>query len=80
LVFGLTKRWLLGTHHGAVSTEQLQAYPGLGPAKPDPGLDEDVFRFNRRAAASIAHRFARLVEHAVLTPPHPYRAIVQGLA
>ena len=33
LVFGLAKRWLLGTHHGAVSKKHLQAY-----------LDEYVFR------------------------------------
>jgi len=26
LVFGLAKRWLLGTHHGAVSTKHLGAY------------------------------------------------------
>ena len=39
LVFGLAKRWLLGTHHGAVSDKHLQAY-----------LDEYVFRFNRRTA------------------------------
>ena len=69
LVFGLAKRWLLGTHHGAVRPKHLQAY-----------LDEYVFRFNRRTAKSIAHRFARVVEHAVLTPPHPYRAIVHGPA
>jgi hypothetical protein len=25
LVFGLAKRWLLGTHHGAVSGKHLQA-------------------------------------------------------
>src|SRR5919106_403276 len=36
LVFGLAKRWLLGTHHGAVSKKHLPAY-----------LDEFVFRFNR---------------------------------
>jgi transposase-like protein len=65
LVFGLAKRWLLGTHHGAVSRKHLQAY-----------LDEYVFRFNRRTAMSIGHRFARLVEQAVLTPPACYRAIV----
>jgi transposase-like protein len=69
LVFGLAKRWLLGTHHGAVSRKHLQAY-----------LDEYVFRFNRRTASSIAHRFARLIEHAVLTPPLPYRAIALGSA
>jgi transposase-like protein len=65
LVFGLAKRWLLGTHHGAVSRKHLQAY-----------LDEYVFRFNRRTANSIGHRFARLVEQAALTPPASYRAIV----
>jgi transposase-like protein len=69
LVFGLAKRWLLGTHHGAVRQKHLQAY-----------LDEYVFRFNRRTATSIAHRFARLVQHAVLTPPATYRAIVAGQA
>ena len=65
LVFGLAKRWLLGTHHGAVSTKHLQAY-----------LDEYVFRFNRRTATSISHRFARLIEQAVATEPVTYRAIV----
>jgi transposase-like protein len=65
LVFGLAKRWLLGTHHGAVSGKHLQAY-----------LDEYVFRFNRRTARSISHRFARLLEQAILTPPTTYRAII----
>ena len=65
LVFGLAKRWLLGTHHGAVGKKHLQAY-----------LDEYVFRFNRRTAKSISHRFARLIEQAILTPPASYRAIV----
>lgn len=69
LVFGLAKRWLMGTHHGAVGRKHLQAY-----------LDEYVFRFNRRTAKSIAHRFARLVEHAVLTPPTTYRNIVHQSA
>lgn len=69
LVFGLAKRWLLGTHHGAVSTKHLQAY-----------LDEFVFRFNRRTARNIAHRFARLIEHAVVTPPFTYRGIVSRAA
>ena len=65
LVFGLAKRWLLGTHHGAVSRKHLQAY-----------LDEYVFRFNRRTAKRIGHRFARLIEQAVLTPPASYRTII----
>ena len=65
LIFGLAKRWLLGTHHGAVSTKHLQAY-----------LDEYAFRFNRRTAKGISHRFARLVEQAVHTKPTTYRGIV----
>jgi transposase-like protein len=69
LVFGLAKRWLLGTHHGAVSKKHLPAY-----------LDEFVFRFNRRTARSIAHRLARVIQQAVLTPPTTYRDIVTGPA
>jgi transposase-like protein len=65
LVFSLVKRWLLGTHHGAVSEKHLSAY-----------LDEYVFRFNRRTARSISHGFARLVEHAVRIKPTSYRDLV----
>ena len=68
LVFGRAKRWLLGTHHGAVSTKHLPAY-----------LDEYVFRFNRRTARSISHGFARLVEQAVRTKPATYRTIVAAI-
>jgi transposase-like protein len=64
LVFGLAKRWLLGTHHGAVSAKHLPAY-----------LDEFVFRFNRRTARSISHRFARVIEHAVQIRPTTYHAL-----
>jgi hypothetical protein len=49
-----------------VSEKHLQRY-----------LDEYVFRFNRRTAKSISHRFARLIEQAVLTSPTTYRAISQ---
>ena len=66
LVFGLAKRWLLGTHHGAVSNKHLSAY-----------LDEFAFRFNRRTAKNLSHRFARLIEHAVQIRPTTYRALVQ---
>jgi transposase-like protein len=65
LVFSLVKRWLLGTHHGAVGKKHLEAY-----------LDEFVFRFNRRTARSISHRFARVIQQAVLTRPTTYRGIV----
>jgi len=66
LVFGLAKRWLLGTHHGAVRAKHLQRY-----------LDEYVFRFNRRTAKAISHGFARLIQYALKTPPITYRQIVQ---
>jgi transposase-like protein len=69
LVFSLAKRWLLGTHHGAVRPKHLQRY-----------LDEFVFRFNRRKAKAVSHGFARLIQHAVKTPPTTYRAIVNGAA
>jgi transposase-like protein len=65
LVFGLAKRWLLGTHHGAVGKKHMSAY-----------LDEFVFRFNRRTARSISHRFARVIEHAVRIEPTTYRTLV----
>ena len=65
LVFSLAKRWLLGTHHGAVSEKHLPAY-----------LDEYVFRFNRRTAERISRGFARLIEQAVRTRPSTYRTIV----
>ena len=54
-----------GTHHGAVSKKHLPAY-----------LDEYVFRFNRRTAKNLSHRFARVIQHAVLTPPTTYRDLV----
>ncbi len=69
LVFGLAKRWLLGTHHGAVSKKHLSAY-----------LDEFVFRFNRRTAKSVSHRFARVIQQAVRTRPVTYHAIVAAAA
>ena len=65
LVFGLAKRWLLGTHHGAVGKKHLPAY-----------LDEFVFRFNRRTARSVSHRFARVIEHAVQIQPTTYSTLV----
>lgn len=64
LVFGLAKRWLLGTHHGAVGAKHLPAY-----------LDEFVVRFNRRTAKNLSHRFARVIEHAVRIPPTTYRTL-----
>jgi transposase-like protein len=59
-VASLLKRWLLGTHQGAVSHDQLDYY-----------LDEFTFRFNRRRARHRGLLFYRLLEQAVATDPHP---------
>lgn len=48
-VASLLKRWLLGTHQGAVRHEHLAYY-----------LDEFTFRFNRRTSASRGKLFFRL--------------------
>ena len=61
----LLKRWLMGTHQGAVSHEHLDYY-----------LDEFVFRFNRRSSRSRGKLFYRLVQQAVAVEPTPYRSIV----
>ena len=65
LAISLLKRWLLGTHQGAVSHEHLDYY-----------LDEFVFRFNRRRSRSRGKLFYRLVQQAVAVEPTPYRSIV----
>jgi hypothetical protein len=64
-VISLLKRWLLGTHQGAVSQEHLQDY-----------LDEFAFRFNRRKSRSRGKLFFRLAQQAVAVEPTTYRAIV----
>lgn len=58
MIVSLLKRWLLGTHQGAVQEIHLQAY-----------LDEYVFRFNRRKSADRGLLFYRLVECAMRVPP-----------
>ena len=64
-VVSLLKRWLLGTHQGAVSHKHLDYY-----------LDEFTFRFNRRTSASRGKLFYRLVQQATQVEPHPYQTIV----
>jgi transposase-like protein len=66
-VFGLLKRWLLGTHQGAVQTRHLQDY-----------LDEFTFRFNRRKSRSRGKLFYRLAQQAVAVEPVTYREIVDS--
>lgn len=65
-VISLLKRWLLGTHQGAVSFEYLDYY-----------LDEFTFRFNRRRSRSRGKLFYRLVQQAVAVEPTIYRSIVR---
>lgn len=65
-VASLLKRWLLGTHQGAVKPVQLDYY-----------LDEFVFRFNRRTSKSRGLLFYRLLEQAVMTDPVTYKAVTR---
>ncbi|AUT67880.1 MULTISPECIES: IS1595 family transposase [Paraburkholderia] len=64
-VASLLKRWLLGTHQGAVKPDQLDHY-----------LDEFVFRFNRRTSRSRGLLFYRLLEQALATAPITYDNVV----
>lgn len=57
-VASLLKRWLAGTHHGAVRPSHLDYY-----------LDEYTFRFNRRTSSSRGKLFYRLVQQAVAIKP-----------
>jgi len=68
-VFSLLKRWLLGTHQGAVSQKHLGYY-----------LDEYTFRFNRRRSKSRGKLFFRLAQQAVAIDPVPYARIVHPIA
>lgn len=65
-VASLVKRWMLGTHHGSVQPEHLDAY-----------LDEFVFRFNRRTSNSRGLLFYRLLQQAVVTEPVTYNDVVR---
>lgn len=64
----LLKRWLDGTHHGAVSHAHLDYY-----------LDEYTFRFNRRKSRYRGKLFYRLLQNAVAVDPIPYREIKKGV-
>jgi transposase-like protein len=57
-VAALLKRWLQGTHQGAVRPSHLDYY-----------LDEFTFRFNRRTSRSRGKLFFRLVQQAVAGEP-----------
>jgi len=64
LVISLLKRWLAGTHQGAVTPNHLQAY-----------LDEFSFRFNRRLSQHRGKLFYRLMQQAVTTRPPAVKAL-----
>jgi transposase-like protein len=65
-VVSLLKRWLLGTHQGAIGQEHLDDY-----------LNEFTFRFNRRTSASRGKLFYRLAQQAVQVGPAPYETLTQ---
>ena len=69
LVASLAKRWLLGTHQGAVEEDHLDQY-----------LNEFVFRFNRRGSRSRGLVFYRVLELAVAHEPVRYRQLVANPA
>ena len=62
----LLKRWLLGTHAGAVSDKHLQAY-----------LDEFAFRHNRRKTKGTVRIAARVIEQLVAHKPLPMKALIK---
>lgn len=64
LVISLLKRWLGGTHQGAVTPSHLQAY-----------LDEFSFRFNRRLSHHRGKLFYRLMQQAVTARPPAVKAL-----
>lgn len=64
-VASLLKRWLMGTHQGAVGHAHLDYY-----------LDEFTFRFNRRSSRSRGKLLYRLVQQAVQVGPQPYKTLI----
>ena len=64
-VASLAKRWLLGTHQGAIDDAHLAGY-----------LDEFVFRFNRRRSRSRGMLFYRVLQLAVDHDPVRYRDLI----
>ncbi len=63
-VVSLLKRWMMGTHQGAIAQDYLDYY-----------LDEFTFRFNRRTSKSRGKVFYRLAEQAVQVDPAPFKSL-----
>jgi transposase-like protein len=68
IVISLLKRWLLGTHQGAVSHEHLSYY-----------LDEYTFRFNRRTSNHRGKLFYRLLQNAMEIEPTKYKTMIKNV-
>ena len=66
-IASLLKRWIIGTHQGAISAAHLQSY-----------LEEFTFRFNRRTSRSRGLVFRRLIEQAVATGPVIEAEVIHG--
>lgn len=65
-VAALLKRWLMGTHQGAVSHAHLDYY-----------LDEFTFRFNRRTSRSRGKLFYRLLQQGLAVEPSTYPMLIK---
>ncbi len=65
-VISLLKRWLLGTHPGAIGQDHLDDY-----------LDEFTFRCNRRTSKSRGKLFHRLAQQSMQTYPIPFATLVK---
>jgi len=57
-VVALLKKWLVGTHQGAVCSSHIDYY-----------LDEFTFRFNRRTSRYRGKLFYRFIQQAVAIEP-----------
>lgn len=68
-VVSLLKRWVLGTHQGAIGHAHLDYY-----------LDEFTFRFNRRKSASRGKLFYRLAQQTVQVEPIPFVSLIKPLS
>lgn len=64
LIASLLKRWLSGTHQGAISHKNLPYY-----------LDEFTFRFNRRTSNVRGKLFYRLIQQALNIDPVPVKLL-----
>jgi len=65
-VAALIKRWIMGTHQGAIGHNHLDYY-----------LDEYTFRFNRRTSRYRGKLFYRLVQQAVAIESTPYKDMLK---